>query len=149
MRENLAHDPAAQQQMAHATVDWLKRKGGLVDGNGTLSQASYNKNLMSIHEKLGDLVGPEAAISLQTVGEVARYTQVQPKGSYVNNSGTLVAALKHNMVGAAENSANAVVPFFNLGTSIRNKIDSRTLAQSTKKTLEPGAGLVNLKDIGK
>jgi len=149
MRENLAHDPAAQQQIAHATIDWLKRKGGLVDGIGTLGQDSYNKSLSSIHEKLGDMVGSEAANTLRTVGEVARYTQAQPKGSYVNNSGTLVAALKHNVVGAAENLGNAAVPFFNFGTSIRNKIDNRAVAQSTKKTLETGAGLVNLKDIGK
>ena len=102
---------------------------------------------MIIHEKLGDLVGSEAAISLRTVGDVARWTQVQPKGSYVNNSGTLTAALKNNVAGAAENFANAAVPFFGIGTSIRNKIDSLATAQATKKTLETGAGLVKLKDV--
>ena len=149
MRENLAHDPVAQQQMGHHTVEWLKKGGGLVEGNGTLSQAGYNKNLTAVHEKLSDMVGSEAALSLRTVGDVARYTQAQPKGSYVNNSGTLTAALKTHAAGAAENIGNAVVPFFGIGTSIRNKIDSRATAQATKKALEPGAGLVNLKDIGK
>ena len=86
------------------------------------------------------------------MGNVAQYTQAQPKGSFVNNSNTLVGAMAERAAGGLETLGNVVgggkfgLP---LGSMVRGQVQKIKESQKTKKALEPAAGVTSLKDIGK
>jgi len=151
MLQQLGADSEAGQHVKAATINYLKEKAGIVNDNGNFSQSGFNKALMQLDPKLQYLVG-EATPQLKTLGNVARYTQAQPKGSFVNNSNTLVGAIAQNLaksVGfAAEKGINAVVPGAQLGTAIMERRAANAAKQATKESLKPGAG-TRLSDIGK
>jgi hypothetical protein len=152
MRENLADNPIATQTMGVATLDHLRTSAGIDPmGNGNFTQAGFNKALTALDPKLQSLVDPKTAEHLGTLGNVARYTQVQPRGSYVNNSNTLVGALAEHGKSLAEGAANkvlglGVVP---VGSLVREAAQKRAAAQATAKSLAPGAGLTRLPDAPK
>lgn len=95
--------PAAQSAQAldmtkNAIVDHLKKQalGGAADEVGNFSQAAYNKALRDIGDrKLALFFSPEEITQLKAVGRVSSYTQLQPRGSAVNNSnsGALLGGL--------------------------------------------------------
>ena len=151
MLQQLGADSEAGQHVKAATINYLKEKAGIVNDNGNFSQSGFNKALMQLDPKLQYLVG-EATPQLKTLGNVARYTQAQPRGSFVNNSNTLVGAIAQNLaksVGfAAEKGINAVVPGAQLGTAIMERRAVNAAKQATKESLKPGAG-TRLSDIGK
>ena len=148
MKKALAHDPAAQQALAAGTINHLKRNAGIVDNAGNFSQAGYNKALENLRPKLGVIFEPEQRIQVETLGRVARYTQAQPRGSYVNTSNTMTAALAEHAKGGAEIAGNAVVPGFNLG-SIARRFGGRYMEnRELENVLQPGAG-IRLKDIAR
>jgi hypothetical protein len=146
MVDHLGRDSVAHQHMAAGTVNWLKDKAGIVDETGNFSQAQYNKALKQLDDvnNLREIFNPEAASQLKTLGNVARYTQAQPRGAFVNNSNTLVGALAEKAragVGfAAEKGLNMAVPGFQLGTSVMEMRARRAAAEETRKALELGAG---------
>ena len=66
---------------------------GASDETGTVSQSALNAAINKVgQEKLSLFFSPEEIAQLRATGRVATYTQVQPKGSAVNNSnsGTLM-----------------------------------------------------------
>lgn len=146
MVDHLGRDSVAHQHMAAGTVNWLKDKAGIVDETGNFSQAQYNKALKQLDDvnNLQEIFNPEAASQLKTLGNVARYTQAQPRGAFVNNSNTLVGALAEKAragVGfAAEKGLNMAVPGLQLGTSVMEMRARRAAAEETRKALELGAG---------
>jgi hypothetical protein len=75
---------------------------------------------------------------------VARYTQAQPRGAFVNNSNTLVGALAEkarNLTKTGiEGGLNVAVPGLQLGTSVMEMRARRAAEAETKKALELGAG---------
>lgn len=152
MRENLADNPIATQTMGVATLDHLRAAAGIDPmGNGNFTQAGFNKALTALDPKLQSLVDPKTAEHLSTLGNVARYTQVQPRGSFVNNSNTLVGALAEHGKSLAEGAANkvlglGVVP---VGSLVREAAQKRAAARATAKSLAPGAGLTRLSDVAK
>jgi len=137
------------QAVSAAVVNWLKNKAGVIDNNGNFSQAGYNKALQQLDPKLLELVDGETAQQLRALGNVARYTQAQPRGSYVNQSNTFVAGAKEMAKGGLEKTANlagfGVVP---IGTMTREALANRAAAKQTKESLKPGAG-TKLSDLGK
>lgn len=144
MRENLAGDPTANEVIAAGALNYLKQKSGvnMYTNEGNFSQAGYNRALAELTPKLESLVGPKVAEQAQTLGNVARYTQAQPRGSFVNNSNTTVAAYAANIAkGAAERSVNAMVPGAELGTLAREKLAKRADKKFVREALKPGAGL--------
>lgn len=148
MRANLADNPIAQQTMGVAAIDHLRDSAGVdVLGNGNFSQANFNKRLDQARPKLGNLVQPDQAYQLDTLGKVARYTQAQPRGSFVNNSNTLVGALAGEGASALEHATNAVgvaktgLP---LGSLANKMLKSRALKSELERAFEPGAGLADL-----
>lgn len=154
MRANLAHDPNAIQTMGVATVDHLRRAAGLdQEGNGNFSQAKYNKTLQALDPKLESLLDPEHAEQLGTLGRVARYTQAQPRGSFVNNSNTLVGALAEHGAHALEGVVNVAAKGVPVGTMGRKFLQGRAAKKEVQQALEPGAGLTyqrrNLSDLMK
>ena len=137
------------QAVSAAVVNYLKDKAGVINDNGNFSQAGYNKALRQLDPKLLELVDGETAQQLKALGNVSRYTQAQPRGSYVNQSNTFVAGAKEMAKGGLEKVGNVagfgVVP---LGTMTREALASRAAAKQTQESLKPGAG-TKLSDVGK
>jgi hypothetical protein len=137
------------QAVSAAVVNYLKDKAGVINDNGNFSQAGYNKALKQLDPKLLELVDGETAQQLKALGNVSRYTQAQPRGSYVNQSNTFVAGAKEMAKGGLEKAGNVagfgVVP---LGTMTREALASRAAAKQTQESLKPGAG-TKLSDLGK
>lgn len=146
MRDNLADDGLAGQTIASGTVNFLKNQAGIRDGTGNFTQAGYNKALKTIEPKLHDLVDPSTASHLLTLGKVARYTQEQPRGSFVNNSNTLVGGLADKAGEAAWTAADAKT----LGATkvYRDFVNNAKLKERANQSLAPGAG-VNTLDFPK
>lgn len=152
MIDQLGRDSVAHQHMSAGTLNWLREKS--VDGQGNFSQAAFNKalNQLDKSEKLNLVFNPDASSTLKTLGNVAHYTQAQPKGAFVNNSNTLVGAMAEKAAGGLETLGNVVgggkfgIP---VGSMVRGQVQKFKAAKETKKALEPGAGVTSLKDIGK
>lgn len=145
MRENLKDNPTATQTMGVAALDHLRQSAGIDPmGNGTFSQAGFNKHLQALSPKLGSLLDPQTIEHLETLGNVARYTQAQPKGSFVNNSNTLVGALASHAANVAEGGANVAAKGFPIGTIARKVIQNRADAKAAKQILKPYGGLTDL-----
>lgn len=146
MVENLGRDSPAHQHMAAGTVNWLTDKAGIVDGKGNFSQAEYNKALKKLDDvqNLNAIFNQEAASQLKTLGNVARYTQAQPRGAFVNNSNTLVGSLAEKagkgVSMGVEKGLNVAVPGLQLGTSVMEMRARRAAEAETRKALETGAG---------
>lgn len=160
MVEHLGRDSPAHQHMAAGTVNWLKDKAGIVDETGNFSQAGYNKALKQLDDvqNLNMIFNQEAASQLKTLGNVARYTQAQPRGAFVNNSNTLVGALAEKagkgVAMGVESGLNLAVPGLQLGTSVMEMRARRAAEAQTKKALETGAGIKQtgknkVQDLGK
>ena len=75
---------------------------------------------------------------------MANYTQFQPRGTFVNNSNTLVANLaekgKQAIAVGVEKGGNLLVPGLQLGTSVMEMRARRAAEAETRKALELGAG---------
>jgi hypothetical protein len=160
MVENLGRDSPAHQHMAAGTINWLTDKAGIVDGNGNFSQAGYNRALKQLDDvqNVNVIFNQEAASKLKTLGNVARYTQAQPRGAFVNNSNTLVGSLAEKAgkaVGVGvESGLNLAAPGLQLGTSVMEMRARRAAQAETKKALETGAGTKQtgknkIQDLGK
>ena len=160
MVENLGRDSPAHQHMAAGTINWLTDKAGIVDGNGNFSQAGYNRALKQLDDvqNLNMIFNQEAASKLKTLGNVARYTQAQPRGAFVNNSNTLVGSLAEKASKAigvgVESGLNLAAPGLQLGTTVMEMRARRAAQAETKKALETGAGTRQtgknkVKDLGK
>lgn len=147
MKANL--DPTAQQALAAGTINHLKRNAtGTLENAGNFSQAGYNKALESVRPKLSVLFEPEHRNQVEALGRVARYTQFQPRGSYVNSSNTFTSAVAEHTKGAVEGAANVAFHGVPVGTWSR-RIGGKYLEQrELNKTLQPGAGIL-LKDVAR
>lgn len=144
MRENLSADEHAGETIAAGALNYIKSKSGvnLYTNEGNFSQAGFNRALSEISPKLDMLVDPKSAEQIQTLGNVARYTQSQPRGSFVNNSNTTVAAHAANIAkSVAERSVNAVVPGADLGTLAREKLGARADKKFVREALDPASGI--------
>jgi hypothetical protein len=146
MVDTLGRDSVAHQHMKAGTINWLSDKAGIVDGKGNFSQANYNKALKKLDDvnNFGAIFDPESQLQLKTLGNVAGYTQFQPRGSYVNNSNTLVGYLANKAASVAEGAGNVAgfkfmggVP---LGTMARQVVQSSKQKKRAEQALKPGAG---------
>ena len=146
MRANLAGDSTALQTMGVAALDHLRRSAlGTTDN---FSQSAFNRQLGAMSPKMNSLFDPETREHLETLGRVANYQQVQPKGAFVNNSNTTVSALAQAAKTGGEvavNAAGAKVGVPVLGTWVRGQLDKRAAAKATKEFLDPYGGLKILK----
>lgn len=149
MKAHLAEDPVAQQTMAAGVINYLKNKAGADPVTGHFSQAGYNRALKEIEPKLVQLFDPKTAQQIQAVGNVAKYVQTQPRGSYVNNSNTLVAAGKEAVKGALEGAANVAAQGVPVGTWTRRVLAGRAENKAAAKATQPGAGVTRISDFPK
>jgi hypothetical protein len=146
MVQHLGKDSPAHQHMAAGTINWLRDKAGVIDENSNFSQKQYNAALKKLDDvnNLHEIFNHEAASQLKTLGNVANYTQFQPRGTFVNNSNTLVGAMAEKAAslarGGVEKGLNYAVPGVQLGTSLMEMRARRAAEAETKKALELGAG---------
>jgi hypothetical protein len=141
MRETMQGNDRAQQTMTVAAADYLRDSAGL-NGRyeGNFSQAGFNKALKALEAKMPNLFDPRTRETLANLAETARDTQFQPRGSFANNSNTLVGALAEGGANVLEGAGNYVVP--GGGAVGRKLLESRATKRDVKKALSPGAGLV-------
>lgn len=153
MIDTLGRDSLAHQHMKAGTINHLADKAGIVDGKGNFSQANYNKALKQLDDvnNFGAIFDPESQLQLRTLGNVAAYTQFQPRGSFVNNSNTLVGYLANKAAGgleAAGNVAGLKTIGYPVGSEVRRMAKSARERKAATEALKPGAGST-LQDISK
>lgn len=141
MRQNFADNPAAQQTMGVAALDHLRNSARIDDlYRGNFAQASYNKNLQALDPKMSTLFSPKDAGDIRTVGNVARYQQSQPRGSFVNNSNTATTQMAENAKTALEGIANVKTGGL-YGGVLKPILKGRAAKQMADEHLSVGAGL--------
>lgn len=147
MRQNLGQNERAAQTMGVAALDHLRQQAGIDQlGNGNFSQANFNKHWQAMRPKASSLLPPEQINQLDALGNVARYTQFQPRGSFVNNSNTLVGALASHGANALEGMANVKAGGIPVGSIVRKAIGKRAEEAAVKRALDPASGLERLKE---
>jgi hypothetical protein len=145
MRANLSDSPAALQTMSVAALEKLRDAARIRDNwTGNFSQDGFNRALQNLSPKIRSLVDPATAETLGNLGDVARYTQFQPRGSFVNNSNTAVAQMADYGAGALEGAVNVAAHGVPVGTWGRNVLQRASTGQMVKQSLAPGAGLTRL-----
>jgi hypothetical protein len=146
MIDTLGRDSLGHQHIKAGTINYLSDKAGIIDGKGNFSQANYNKNLKRLDDvnNLGAIFDPESQLQLRTLGNVAAYTQFQPRGSFVNNSNSVVAYLANKAAGGLEQVGNVAgfkfaggIP---IGTMARQAVQRSKEKTRVEKALKPGAG---------
>jgi len=142
MVNHLGKDSPARQHMAAGTINWLSDKAGIRGEQANFSQAGYNQALKKLDDvkNIPEIFDPETAGHLKTLGNVAGYTQFQPRGSFVNNSNTTVAAMAANAIEQGANVIGGGKFGLPIGTMVRGKAQEIKAKQQAKKTLELGAG---------
>jgi hypothetical protein len=146
MVNHLGKDSPARQHMAAGTINWLSDKAGIYGKEPNFSQANYNQALKKLDDvnNIPQIFDAETAGHLKTLGNVAGYTQLQPRGTFVNNSNTLVGSLaekgKKLIAVGVEQGGNVLVPGLQLGTSVMEMRARRAAEAETRKALELGAG---------
>jgi hypothetical protein len=87
----LKKDPIAMNAVKESILGYLKNKAlnGQSDEVGSFSASNFNRALNEIGDmKLRLFFTPEQIAQMKTLGRVASYETVQPRGSAVNNSNT-------------------------------------------------------------
>jgi len=135
----------AHQHMAAGAINYLSDRAGIVEGRGNFSQANYNKALKNLDDvnNLQLIFTPEGQTYLRTLGNVANYTQFQPRGSFVNNSNSLISYLAEKGAGGLEAAANVAglkTIGYPAGSEARRLIGQARERKFAREALEPGAG---------
>lgn len=143
MMQNLSTDPVNQELVASGLMDHIRAQAGidLRTGSGNISQAGLNKAIQNLGDKTRIVLGPDASQTVEKLGNVARYTQEQPRGSFVNNSNTFVAHAGNVAKSVVERGINTAIPGAGLGTWGREVLANRANTKTVARSLEPGAGL--------
>lgn len=150
LSDAMSGDERAAQTVKVATLDHLRKAAGIDEGyNGNFTQAGFNKALAGLEPKLGYLLDAKTAEMTRTVGDVARYTQFQPKGSFVNNSNTFVAAAAEKAADTLEGVLNYKTGGIPVASFVRGAMKESKLKKAAEKTFAPGAGLTKLSDLAK
>jgi len=149
----LGRDSLAHQHIKAGTINWLSDNAGVVNGKGNFSQANYNQAVKRLDDvnNFDAIFEPESQLKLRTLGNVANYTQFQPRGAFVNNSNTLVGYLANKAAGGLETAGNLIglkTIGYPLGSEGRRVVQAARERAEVKKSLEPGAGST-LQDISR
>lgn len=154
MIDNLADDARVRDHLTSGAITWLRDRAGITEQGGNFSAANYNKALKQLEDSnnLDVIFSPETGTHLRTLGNVAHYTTYQPRGSFVNNSNTLVGAMAAHAAGLAEHVANVagakVGSPVAIGSAVRSGAERMASKKDVRRSLEVGAG-TRLSDVGK
>lgn len=148
MRSNLAGSPTAMQTIPAATMDYLKGSSKADADSGNFAAVSFNSASNKLAPKFDAMLDPDSAAQVQQVGRVAKYTTTQPKGSFVNNSNSTVAAV--GQVGL--DFAKQALAIKTLGASkvLGGLVNNARAGSAAKASIAPGAGIgMSLSDLMK
>jgi hypothetical protein len=143
MRSTFGEGSVGALNIESALINHLREKGGLVE-KSNVNQATYNKTLKALEEKLKVGAKPETVEDLRVLGDVLYKTKAQPTGSFVNNSNTFVAQLAQQGGGMATRAADVALAAKGLpplASGAAGKIGQMFEARKMKRRLEPGAGV--------
>ena len=143
----VADDPIAKQHLASGTLDLIIKDSTDASGNFITSKFAKHINNLDLNGKLVPLFG-ENANTLLDIAEASRIVGARPKGSFVNESNTLVGAMAEQAKNVAEHGTNVAFKGLPVGTLGRKFLNKRTASKELKETLSPIGG-VKLKDLGK
>jgi len=147
MMSALGRGSPEQQAIAAGLMETIARKA--VDSSGNFSQAAYNKILRDLEPKLLEVFDPDSAKQLKNLGEVSRKVMAQPKGSFANNSNTLVAGLAEKAGKALELGLNvSTANILPLGTIAKQARQRKAAEKFQRETLEPLAGTQQERTLG-
>lgn len=145
LTSKLSSNNEARQTIASSLIDYLRSSGGVDTrtGSGNFTQAGYNKALTSVAPKIDLLVDTKTADLLHQIGNVARYTQFQPRGSFVNTSNTATALMASGAKQSAEHAANIAFGGIPVGTAASKVGEYFGAKRASDKSLNPlGKGSV-------
>jgi hypothetical protein len=145
MQRKFANDPDASGTIKAAALNYLKNKAGIdaYTNAGNFSQSGFNKARAELEPHMDQLLDQQTATHVRNLGDVARYEQMQPKGSYVNNSNTFTAALGRGIKGTAEQALNFIPGPIKVGSALRDVAAKQAEARKVREALAPGAGIKN------
>ena len=147
MMSALGRGSPEQQAIAAGLMDAITRKA--VDSSGNFSQAAYNKILRDLEPKILEVFDPDSAKQLKNLGEVSRKVMAQPKGSFANNSNTLVAGLAEKAGKALELGLNvSTANILPLGTIAKQARQRKAAEKFQRETLQPLAGTQQERTLG-
>ena len=152
LASTLQNDPTALQTLKAGTVNWLRTKAAGETGN--FSQSNYNTAINALGPKLDIMFTPEEASTLRNIGHVAKDIQVQPKGSFVNNSNTAVeqqaemARKAGNVAAGLVDSATGLPIGSMANNAMQTSAAQKATAKQTAETLRTGAGAVTPSKMG-
>lgn len=132
--------PGARKTVEVAVLDYLK-DAAYPNGGANFSAAGFAKALKNLDPKLRILFDAETAETLTKLRNVAGYSTAQPRGSFVNNSNTFVAAAAKVGGAAAEGAANYAAHGIPVGTFAKRLFEDRALRREVGGALAPGKGV--------
>ena len=139
-------DPQAVQHLRSGALDYMIRES--TDASGNFLTGKFNKMVdnLDVNKKLDALFGPEAK-TIRAIANTGKLVEARPKGSFVNESNTAVAAAQMAKQYGAELLKNipGVKYFVEPASQV---LQQRQIAKDVKQTIKPAAG-VKLSDIGK
>lgn len=144
MIDTFGDNSPVHQEIRAATMFHLKERAGIdSDGRGTFTQAGYNKALETLDRgnKLSVIFDPEGQLLTKTLGNVARNIQFQPKGSFVNNSNSLVSYLAAKGAGVLESLGNKAALGIPVGTLARQSLENAAKVKGAQESMGPLAGV--------
>lgn len=93
LKQELGEGSSEHQGLNSAVIENIKRKSGVVDNKGSVSQAALNKQLHNIYgNNLDVMLGKEGANYFRDLGDVARMSEHAKGKHFVNTSNTEVVA---------------------------------------------------------
>jgi hypothetical protein len=134
-----------RETVSVAVLDYLRDAAKLDPGyNGNFSTAGFSRALEGLNPKAALVFDPQTVDTLGKLRNVAGYTTAQPRGSFVNNSNTLVGNLATGAGQMAEGVINYGTLGFGapLGKYVGRKISDAPSRRLIRNSLQTGAGLV-------
>jgi hypothetical protein len=139
-------DPQAIQHLRSGALDYMIRES--TDASGNFLTGKFNKLVdnLDVNKKLDALFGEDAK-TIRAIASTGKIVEARPKGSFVNESNTAVAAAQMAKQYGAELLKNipGVKYFVEPASQV---LQQRQIAKEVKQTIKPAAG-VRLSDIGK
>lgn len=132
----------ARQTVSVAALEHLRDAARLTPNyEGNFSAAGFNKALQALSPKANLIFDADTTETLGKLGNVSRYTTAQPRGSFVNNSNTLVSRLTKPALSTLEGVVNFSMGGIPGGTAARALIEKAGTRRMIDKSLAPGAGV--------
>jgi hypothetical protein len=143
----LSSNPDAVKQLRAGAMDYMIRESTDKSGNFNTGKFTGFINNLDVNKKLTALFGEDSQV-LKDLAKTGQLIEARPRGSFVNESNTMVGALGQYAKGATEHGVNIAAKGLPIGTIGRKFLEKRSAKKQVEETLKPGAG-VQLKDIGK